>query len=641
MPVVTPDQDDEFGAVAAEIADRRDERVHADVPSAGAGELLYVAGPMALTEHRLLALQRRLADRGPSAGSFGVITGLTPERALALYERAPSESGTHCVMLRKEDRDVRSPDDRTEVLTRETATVDRFERLADEGIASLSTMTDGQSIHTFLSDGYLCGFPSAVDVTAYDDPQPNCVVDGERDCPLEGGLVPVDELSIPHVFLNSCTSMVPANSSRGLPVHVGMGLLRGATSLIGGYRPMHGLAQEAALHHALLRAGRPAAERCYLLNRNAHATNLKAYPYATFGRPEATVADPVEPEATVEVVAGDETLVRCRDVSAHVVDVTVPGAAVDGPSPALQNDVEAQADWPLYYAAFPEDDGVRVLVYSWGRIETDELRFRLVGDEPRVADHEVLRSSLSNVRGLERLGLLDRKARGQLRNLRNRVAGLADDEYRRRYDANAYRVSGGRLDGVLEDLTNVRERLVSILDGRGPGFLSEDYDDRVVKTGVGTAEEDCYDCGRPVFTTRVADVSRAVERWLGFCPYCINVFDVPAVGDAPAHPRVLGDLTLAPAARTEVTVEFTNPLDRTMEATVFPWLWSNWEEYRGEPVFTPGSTTTRLGPGETHAAPFELDVAPLAPETYSVYAYVVGNLDVYLSCRKLVVADGG
>lgn len=639
MPVVTPTLDDEYGAVAAEIADRRGERVHGSLESAGVGELLYVAGPGELTEHRLLALQRRLDDRGPTAGSFGVITGLTPERALALYERTPAGDGIHCVMLRKEDRDVRSPDEATEVLTRETATVDRFERLVEAGLSSLSAMTDGQSIHTFLSDGYLCGFPSDVDVTGYDDPQPNCVVDGERDCPLEGELIPVDDLSIPHVFLNSCASMVPSNSSRGLPVHVGMGLLAGATSLIGGYRPMHGLPQEAALHHALLRAGRPAAERCYLLNRNAHAIDLKAYPYAAFGRPDATVADPVEPEATVEVVADDEPLVRCRNVSAHVVDVTVPGDAVAGKSPVLRNDVEAQADWPLYYAAFPTDDGVRVLVYSWGRIETDELRFRLVDGESRTADHEVMRSSLSNVRGIDRLGLLDRKARGQLKNVRNRVGGLADEAYRQRYDANAYREADDRLDRVLDDLEDVRERLLSILDGRGPGFLSEDYDDRVVKTGVGTADDDCYDCGRPVFTTRVADVAREVERRLGFCPYCINVFDVPATADGPAYPEIRGDLSLASTARTEITVSFTNPLDRTMDATVYPWLWSNWDEHRGAPVFAPDSTTARLDPGETFAASFELDVAPLEPENYSVYAYVVGNLDVFLSCRKLVVAD--
>lgn len=641
MPVVTPAPGNEYGSVAATIADRRGERVSTDLEETGDGNLLYVVAPDSLSEHAILALQRRLFERGPDAGAFGIITGLTPELAISLYEREVQDDGTHCVLLRKEDRDIRSPDDTTLVLTREDATVDRLRDVVDDGMASLSTMTDGQSIHTFLTDGYICGFPTDADVTDYDGSQPNCVEAGERDCPLDGELIPVENLAVPHVFLNSCASMVPSNSSHGLPVHVGMGLLRGAASLVGGYRPMHGLPQETALHHALLRAGYTAAERCDLLNRNAHATNLKPLPYATFGRPGITVSDPKASRGTVDVRSGDLTAVRCHDVSAHVIDFRIPSDAAGDARPLLENSLEAHADWPLFYTTFQDSGGMRVLVYSWGRIQAEELRFRVLPDGSRSADRAVMRSSLANARKLDRLGLLDRKARGQVKSLRNRVDGLAEQQYRQEYHANAYRDVSRRLDGVLDDVENLGERLLAILERRGPGFLSEDYDDRVRKTDVKVATTDCYDCGRPVFETSVADATGVVERCLGFCAYCINVYDVPALGAGnPTHPVVHGDLTLSTPACTEIAIEFTNPRDHHVDAIFYPWLWSNWDEHRGESVFIPESTTARLEPGETRTETFELDVGPLNPGTYSVYGYVLGNLEVYLSCRKLVVSGG-
>lgn len=320
-----------------------------------------------------------------------------------------------------------SPDDETTVLTRESATAEVLVDLVDDGLHSLSPMLDGQSIHTFLSDGFICGFPSDVDVSNYNDPLPICVDDGDRNCPLDGELVPADSLTIDHVFINSCASTIPSGCVTGLPVNVGLGLLKHASSLIGGYRPKDGLPQEAALHHALLRAGYSAAERCYILNKNSHALDFEAYPYVVFGQPEHALSVSPDRSYTVDVTDGGDakSIVAVSNVNDHVVDVVLSDVPqCDASRTALRNRLDDQKDWPLFYSTFREPTRVRVLVYSWGKIQADQLEFEMTTDALPNSDFDRISNSIANATGLKRLGMLDRKAQGQLTDIQNQIAGL-------------------------------------------------------------------------------------------------------------------------------------------------------------------------------------------------------------------------
>lgn len=643
MPVVGPPTGSDFRDLAEEIASERSESVTTELERCREGTVIYVTSPSELATSEVLWLQRRLLRRGPRDGGFGVITGFTPAEARALYRRSSPRGSRHCLLLRKEDRDIRSPDEEATVLNRETTTVDQFRGLTDDGLVSLSSAIDGQDIHAYLSDGLLCGFPSDVDVSSYEQPLPNCVVDGDRSCPLDGELIAVDELDIGHVFLNTCASMVPSNSTTGMPVHLGIGLLASCASLVGGYRPMNGLPEEAALHYALLREGYSASERCYLLNRNSHALDLEPHPYAVFGRPGATVPEPDSGEFGVEIAADDGGVeVTCADTSAHVVDFVVPDEHIDGEGRTLLRNVnDEQSSWPLYYATFPTDGGIRVLVYSWGRIDAETLQFRLVGRDGRLSeDVAIVKDSLANLRGLNQLGLLDRKARGQLQNLRNQATGFTEVFEQQRYRANAHREVARKIDRIMDDIDAIRERLRARLDDRGAGFFYDDYKDQTIRTNAALEAEECYHCGRPVFLKTQTALDGTVQRVVGYCPYCINVVDVPTdPGDGLSYPEIRGDLWAGDVERTSVSVSFTNPADVPMVATFFPWLWSGRPEFRGAPVFEPEARTARLNPGETRSPSFEVDVSQLERDSYSVYAYVIGNLDVYLTSRKLLVLE--
>lgn len=639
MVVISPD-DDPYRAVAEDVAADRSDEVVSTVEAADDEPALYVCHPLSLTPGAALELQRRLEERGPRDGAFGIITGRTAADARALYEREPADDDRHCVLLRKEDRDIWSPDEETVVFGRHDATVGEMESLDAEGLASLSTMTDGRSIHTFLSDGYVCGYPTVGD-HQFAEPTPRCVEGGERDCPLDGELLPADQFGPSHVFLNSCASTIPDTGTYGLPVHVGMGLLTNAASLIGGYRAMEGLPEETAFHYALLRAGYTAAERCYLLNRNSHALDLEAYPYVLYGRPDLTVGQPTEQSYEIDLSETDgELRIEAADVSAHAIEVTIPNDRLPDRTPiTVENRNDDHENWPLYYAALPEGDVTRVFVYSWGRIEADRI-VAAVGTESLDDRLDVVRRSLSNLQGIEALGLADRKMKGQSTNLRNQVHGLASEYDQRRYRANAYRSLEDRMSTVEDGLDNVRDRLLTALDGRGPGFLSDEYGDRVLQRSTVVADEECYHCGRPVFVKELEDPQRVVRRRIGLCPRCINVFDAPVVDGEGAYPRIYGDLLFEDVDRRTVEIEFTNPQSWPVRAAYHPWFWANQDDVRGRPLFDPETVEVELEPGETKAVEFEVDVGSVPQDAYTLYAYVVGNMDVYLSMRRLLVTDG-
>lgn len=635
MAVYCPESTAAFEELAREIAVERGEPLVRDVTELGDGTVVFVAPPDEIRSEDVLPLQRRLVERGPDEGGFGTITGLTEDVARALYEDRTDDRDEHRILLRGETGYWFSPDDDCEVLIGDDVSVERFQGGHEEW-CSMSVRAHGRPIHTYLSGGYLCGVPGSVDVGEYDPPHPYCVSDGERDCPLEGEIVPAADLSIPHVFLHSCSSMLPANDLGGLPVHLGLQLLDGADSLIAGYRQMDGISELPVLHYCLLRAGYTTAERCYLLNRAAHAYNAASFPYVPFGRPDRSIASPTADSYEYRWV--DDDVLRFEDVSTHVVDVRLDRALPDD-GLYVRNVTDEHADAPIYYAAFEEDGGCRLLLYTWGRMETEAIEFEVGPAKTGQRRHAIVHDGLANAERARTLGLLDKKTQGQLKDLRNRVEGMMDDDHAQRIGTNAYREIDDRLDAIVEQFDRIQGRLVDELDRRHGWYLSDDYTDDLQKTDVG-ADERCPYCDRPLFSKTFEDTAGRTARCRRTCPMCGLVSDVPVFESPPGPtPTITGEFPrLPPGART-FGIEFENPLDVPMRATYFPWLGTDDDEHRASDVFEPTEVTTTLAPGESNVEEFEIDVDGLADNEYWLSGYVVGNLAVYQGLRAVVVGD--
>ena len=640
MILLCTDPGGPYRDLAEEFAAEYATEVISTVAEVGRGPVLYVTDPTTVGEDVVLSLQQRLLEQGPETGAFGIITGHTPSAARTLYDRGRAsradDTGTrdsHAVLLREETKDWFSYDDETTVLTGDDVTVEALSSSLSE-LQSVSMLVHGRSIHFFLSDGFLCGFPNAQS-HSFDGPQPYCVTDnGELDCPLDGDLLHADEVDIPHLFVDSCASMLPENDFEGLPVHVGMGLLDGAESVLGVYRQIDSIPQLSVLHYCLLRAGYTAAERCYLLNRAAHAYNTAAFPYAPFGHPESAITSTAD--QSVEVESIDDTTVTLRNVDAHVVDVRLD-LPVTSDELYVRNRTDELANAPLYAVAFQQEGAVRLLVYTWGRFELDELVLE-VDDEPLCAsDRDIVVDSLANAERLRPLKYLDSKAKGQLKSVRNRFEGIGDDLHEQRYNVNVYRQVEDQMEKLTEALERIENRVASTLTNRYSTFLSDDYRDDFRKTMTATVDRTCSNCDRHMFEKRMENPSGETRRLRGICPLCGVVYDVPDTERPPSWPHIEGEFV--PVLDDSITfdISFENPLDRAVRATYLPWLGIDHDEFRGREVFTPDSVTTQLEPGERHSVTFELDASDLDGNEYWVCGYVIGNLNVYQGLRKMVV----
>lgn len=636
MVVYCPRTGSGFEALAEDIAAARGERVVVDRSAIDESTVVYVSSPLDLSAEELLPLQRRLAEDGPEGGGFSVVTGRTPDAARSLYFDRNADRDHHQLLLRDDTDDWFCSDDDCEVLTGSDASVERLRERRDD-LCSVSVHSHGRPIHLYLSDGYLCGFPESGTVPEADAPQPYCVVDDERQCPLEGDLLPADELDVPHLFVDSCASMLPGNDRSGLPVHVGMGLLNGADSLIGGYRQIDSLTQLPLLHYCLLRAGYDVVQRCYLLNRAAHAYDSTALPYVPFGRPETSVDDPTASEYDVTF---DDGVVELTDVSAHVVDLTLSVDADPDDHVYVRNLTDEYASAPIYYAAFEEAGRTRLLLYTWGPMEAERLAFEVSPSRTGRTRYDVLYDSLDRADRVDTLGFLDGKARGQLRDLRNRIEGITDDDHAQRYDANVYRKIDDKVDGMMENLTHVRDRVVDILDRRQSSYLSDRYREGFREVNVTADDSGCPNCPRPLFVKTMTDLPGRTRRKRGVCPQCGVVFDVPASdGEAVNPPTIRGELAGLGSSAASFEVEFENARDRPMDVVVFPWLSAEDVQVYDDRQFRPRTVETELSPGETEVAEFEFDPTAVEDNEYWLSAYVVANLDVYQGLRKVVVGE--
>jgi hypothetical protein len=644
MLVYSPTEDQQYDEISEEIAREPDVERVAELGGIDEERVLYLAPPTEIDHSVVLALQRRLVEKGPENGGFSIVTGHTPAAARALYFRDHDAEGPHCMSFRKVQTSRSVADDDVETLWGGDVTTSRLRALqADGPLASLSLLTGGRAIHGYLSDGYLCGFPASSEAQ-FQGEQPYCVSDGERDCPLSGELISSDEINASHVFLQACTSTIP-NRFAGLPVYVGLGLLENATSLIGVYRPVGFFPGEAPLHLGLLRAGYDLAERTYILNRTRNTIEPESHPYVCYGDPRATTPDPASQEYEVRRDPDDPDRVTVSDVDASVVDVSIPADEVgDAVRTADRIYVEQSADRSdddsLQYTAFREEDRIRVLVYGWGRIERPELDLRLRPQPGYDDEWAVIRDCIENARRLDNVSVLDEDAKGHLNNLVTRVTNFSDELYAFHYETDAAEASADQREEIAGAIDRIQDSIVDEIERSNRTRWPNKYSRYVQSKGGSAGEHTCDYCGRELFLQFVSDVTGETERIRGTCPQHGSMFDVPDTdGDSLRYPRILGKLHHLEADERDVTVEFTNPLSIPMRGRVLPWLKADEDALRGRDLLTPTARDVELAPGESLRATFSLDVSRLPDNVYELNVYLVGNLNVYWGMRELIVGD--
>lgn len=637
MVLLQESADEDYHGLAAAIADERRDRIARSVEDVQPTDaVIYVDPPSELSESTLYDLYSMNASG--AIDGVGVITGRTATEAQRLFDRTSTGRGDHGILVRGRNRSVTCDDDDVSVLAGDEVTVDNVESLCSDGLASLSMRIKARDIHAFVDDGLLCGVPSSLDEFALDGLQPSCVAGGETECIYDGNVLHADRLDAHHVFVSGCSSPL-ANNHAGLPVNLGLALLSNAVSLVAPVRPVSVHQYHAALNYALVRAGYTAAERVYVLNRAAAAAGMGLCQYVLFGRPDSAVAPATEGSYDAEVTADDDGYhVSLADVDAHVVDVSMPAERFTNDQHRffLRATATGQVDGPMYYVAFREGDDVRVVVCSWGRIETDALAFDL--RPSRVLEESRHVPTLHEAAARVDVGLIGGKAKRQFTDARNRLAGAARHHREEAFDAGAAESTLGRLEEVQSSLHRARESLAEAIVDRPGGLLQAQYSDTMYTKDLALVDNGCPYCHRDLHVQTATDTFQRVERSLGVCPLHIYVFDAPSGHGEPRFPTLDWDLSpLRYGDVGEFVVSFTNPRAAATGATIALRSMSPGDEER---IFSPAKRTVELGGHETISEPFELDSTALDPDyttgsRWFEATVVTDDLQVYTGMRTL------
>lgn len=643
MVVYTTDEGG-YLEVARAIADDRGERLSKELPTETDEQLLYVDSPSNVNDGTLLKLQQRLEARGPDRGAFGVVTGYTPESAAELYHDPGTRNDEHALLVQIPYKSFSSDDfdndaDAT-ALVGDEATVENLQELRERDLASLAIQTHGWPIHLNLSDGYVCGVPETVSVEDYDEPHPYCITDGEKNCPFDEDVISAESLTASHMFIVSCGSMI-TNGLSGLPVHVGMGLLDGANSLIGSYRAGASLPHEPILHYCLLREGYALSERCYLLNHNSHANGVMAYPYVPFGRPDAGI-EPSSRRAPHHSLrrSSDGVLLNVSPAGHYVVDVSVPIETFEGEPERIyvRNTAPEERETPLYYVAFREGDEMRILVFTGAQMY-DELQLQLDGTPTESDRKRAYAASLENTLENKNLGILSGKAKNQLDDLWYQMHNLPEEIASERYDADAHRWIRGEIAKLSSGVEAIRAELTATAcEGE---YFQNYYRSRAIDDEVLVADDDCFQCGRDVFVKQISD-GYSTYRAIGHCPRCGQIYDVPTTDGKrdPPHPTVHGDLLCSDERMREIEVTFENPEPRPMDAVFALTLRHDGNATDdGDSYFEPATVQKTIPARESATASFSLDTELVADNQHYLFARVIGNNAVYSGNTILLVGE--
>ncbi|WP_049971378.1 hypothetical protein [Haladaptatus cibarius] len=631
--VVLSENDGEYFESAEQIASDRNEEVITELDDIGDEEpVIYVGSSDDLDESILLALQRRLSDNGPSQGCFSVITGFTPSLATDLYRREERDAEEDCLLLKSPPKQYEPGSGETVITRSANDTAEQLASLEEKGLSSLSMHIGGFPLHIFLNGGILCGYPTRVDPDSYDGRQPQCVQNGERNCPLnDGELIPVDEFTVDHSFMASCASMI-GNGPSGLPVHVGTGMLVNGTSLIGGYRisPIDPI--EPLLHHSLIKAGYDVIERCYLLNEFSTLNDIQADAYIPFGHPEAGGDPEKEPPSDCSIYQSEGETRMEVTVDGYIGDFRIPLSELPETDDRYYLRTSAPTDGvgDRYYLAFQENDTLRVLLFAGRQMESEQ--FELVVSDTMVGDEKLqtMFDCLDTLDRHRRLGMLGDSLAETAQTFQNDLLDTHHTITRERLNLDTHHQSRSILNDLYDQIDELSKGLLEPLEN-GSSIVGQ-YVSRAIDDDTLVADQDCIHCGRPVFIKQVSDLSGEAHRALGECPQCAQLFDVPTTpGETdPVCPVVEGELFDTTDSRREFTVTFENNRDVTSEVVIYPTIWQYGDTNRnGKQLFNPQITERTIEPGETAHVTFEVDAAALEENQYYITTHVVSNLDVY------------
>lgn len=634
--VVYTSHESNFERAAREIADHREEKLVHDAGGVPSDEpVVYVEDMSEIDETTLVRFQRhQLRD---SYTPFSVVTGYTPDDALALYHRDLPDEGIHSlVMLGQHDYESSDPD--CEILSGGDVTAENLRRQDERGLASFNISTHGWPIHLNLSRGLLCGFPEDVSVEEYPEPQPFCVQDGERQCPYDADLLPAREFHPSHAFLLSCGSVID-NGYSGLPVHVGAGLLSNVESLVGPYRMSGSYLIELFLHYALLKGGYNVSERVYLLNKNAHINDIRYCPYIPLGRPSAGLSGVDGEEATYSLRSADANRFELTDIDAPVIDVSLPIASSTGADDRNYVKLLNGVDEDIYYLLFEEGDERRLIVYSTGRLVYDELRFEISNSPPCAEEVTQANRMLDNAERHANLDILNDTATRQLETLREQTRRFPEAVHAHNYNAQTYTKTEKRAGELLGNATAIHDELLSDIQDESK-YLSHKYARRAIDHDIGRSDRTCARCERVLFLKHASD-GRGTRRTMGTCPKCGMVFDVPAAnGEWEGRPIVTGETIVTGGETTTITIRFTNPKDHPTRTTVCPVIRRRGNKTDdGRSIFEPEHQDLTVEGGETVDVEFDFRTAIVRDNQYIVLGYVISNLELYMGCATIIVGD--
>lgn len=371
-------------------------------------------------------------------------------------------------------------------------------------------------------------------------------------------------------------------------------------------------------------------ERCHVLTESAHSHGMAPYPYVPFGDPAAGLDDPTPTSYAVEEAAGDESTLALTDVDTHVVDISLPPEAC--PTSAdhcyVRNRTVDAIEDTLYYSAFPDGDGWRLLLYTGSRIEADRVELEVDVTGFRHEDRERAFASLDNVWRQTDLGILGGKSVERAVNFYHQLRSLPGKTYDERYDADAHLRLSDPIDEPFGNLNALREDLCDVMaDGKR---LWRHHHGRDVDGDVFPADLTCDHCGRDLFIRQLSD-GDGTRRAQGTCPRCSFVFNVPTEpGDrAPYHPRITGELMDGDGPYRDVNVTFTNHADVEAAGCVVPAIADIGDAVDGDPIFDPAMVEFDLRPGEQVVAEFAVDTTMLADNLHYVIGSVEANLEMY------------
>ncbi|USZ70019.1 hypothetical protein NGM10_17635 (plasmid) [Halorussus salilacus] len=622
MRVLGSDNPPEYRQLASEIAGESESVYEITNPKPSETNLV-VSPPDRLVDLPLTEMYESLAAELEGSPRIGIITGRTVSEARSLYfDRTPAGDEDALVVRGIGDEPELGYEDSL-ILTGSDVTANGIKDITSDRFNSFSILANGKYIHQFLSGDYLCGFPSDEQEFEFTEPQPNCVGNGEMDCPKNGNIIKADTIEADHIFLNACNPILSETAIS--PVNVGLSLLSNATAMIASPRVIRVESLLVVLHHALIKAGYDAGERTYLLNRCAEGIGVERIPFLLFGRPEAVPPTNESGDWSLNIEHRPGRLeMRLENISAPIVDLELP--LIDPGDVHVTMD-DGEKDLP-YHTIFKEGDHFRLLLFDWGYLEMESLNIQIKTD--RVSDE--FASELEALRSPDR-PFFSKKTERQLENARNLIGGSS--KYRRRaaFNTDARTELRERYERASDEIGRAMESFIDDMLANPPRRLEATYLTDCTTDDIEHQYGECPYCGRAVTRRTYRDVLGVIDRNVIDCVECAYIADTPY-----SFMAVLlhGTTQMEADSTPEWELQFQNPYDETVAISYG--ITTSADTVDPESAYDPCRGRVTVEAGDLVRIPIQIDATQFDKDSrdgdYPVHAYVIDEkMEVSVAMR--------